>query len=325
MEQTPGIIMSSQNVGGNKSGQQLTFIAHGTGNNEVWNMDGGNITDQAAESSSMYYDFDAFEEIQIQTGGSDASVQSSGVSINLITKTGGNVFHGSSRFYVVDDSAQSSNISDALRAQGAGSGNPVRNIKDYGFEVGGPILRNKAWFWTAYGRQDIEVGVVGFVRPGGDPANSKDLMPDVTNIKTYNGKLQYQWAQQHKSTFLYVFNDKFRGSRDVGPLRTHEASYRQVAPTDTFKVSHQWIPSNRMSLDTQFMSMPTGGFKLELQDPALRDVQAAFDIFTAVNSRSTRYQENRRAAEGTAPRRQLLPRRVPRRQQRREVRRRLAR
>lgn len=130
LEQTPGIIMSQQNVGGNKSGQQSTFIAHGTGNNEVWNVDGGNITDMAASSSSLYFDFDAFEEIQVQTGGSDASVQSSGVSINLVTRSGGNTVRGTSRLYVVDNNFQGSNISDDLKAQGAGSGNPIKNIKD---------------------------------------------------------------------------------------------------------------------------------------------------------------------------------------------------
>jgi hypothetical protein len=130
-------------VGGNKSGQQSTFVAHGTGNNEVWNVDGGNITDMAASSSSLYFDFDAFEEIQIQTGGSDASVQSSGVSINLVTRSGGNKLRGSSRFYVVDNNFQGDNITDELRAQGAGFGNPVKNIKDYGFEIGARIVKNK--------------------------------------------------------------------------------------------------------------------------------------------------------------------------------------
>jgi hypothetical protein len=294
MEQTPGIIMSSQNVGGNKSGQQTTFVAHGTGSNEVWNVDGGNITDQASESSSIYYDFDAFEEIQIQTGGSDASVQSSGVSINLITKSGGNAFHGSSRFFVVDDNLQGDNISAELRAQNAGSGNPVKNIRDYGFEVGGPIMRNKAWFWTSYGVNDIEVGVVGFTRPGGDPTNRDDLINDVTNIKTYNGKLQYQWSQPHKTSFLYVFNDKFRGTRDAGPLRPPETTFRQIQPISTFRLSHQWIPSDRLSLDAQVTTMPNGGFRLELQDEGLKDVQASLDLATQMNGRSARWQDNRR-------------------------------
>ncbi len=294
MEQTPGIIMSGQNVGGNQSGQQNTFIAHGTGNNEVWNLDGGNVTDQPSSSSSMYYDFDSFEEIQIQTGGSDASVQSSGVSINLVTRSGGNTFRGSSRFYVVDDNLQDANISPELRAQGAGSGNPIRNIRDYGAEVGGPIRKNRAWFWGAAGYQDIRVGVVGFVRPGGDPNNLDDLVEDLTKLTTYHGKGQYQWAQPHKSTFLFNYNDKSRNARGAGPFNPPETTFRQIAPQHLYKGSHQWIASNRFSIEAQAMTMPDGGFVLDVQDPSLLAVQSSFDIATQLNGRSARYQDNRR-------------------------------
>jgi hypothetical protein len=294
MEQTPGIIMSSQNVGGNQSGQQNTFIAHGTGNNEVWNLDGGNITDQPSSSSSMYYDFDAFEEIQIQTGGADASVQSSGVSINLVTRSGGNTFRGSSRFYVVDDNLQSSNISPELQEQGAGSGNPIRNIRDYGGEVGGPLLKNRAWFWGSAGYQDIRVGVVGFVRPGGDPNNEDDLFEDLTKLKTYNVKGQYQWAQGHKTTFLFNYNDKSRNARGAGPFNPPETTFRQIAPQHLYKPSHQWIASNRFSIEVQAMTMPDGGFILDVQDPSLKDVQASLNVDTTMNGRSARYQDNRR-------------------------------
>ena len=294
MEQTPGIIMSGQNVGGNKSGQQTTFVAHGTGNNEVWNVDGGNITDMASSSSSMYFDFDAFEEIQIQTGGSDASVQSSGVSVNLVTKSGSNTFKGSGRLYVVDDAIQGDNITPELQAQGAGSGNPIQNIKDYGFEIGGPIARNRAWFWGAAGYQDIRVGVVGFVKPGGDPNRREDLMTDLTTLKTYNAKGQYQWSSANRSSFLYTMNDKGRGSRDAGPLNPIETTFRQIAPVHVYKGSHQWIPRNTLTLEGQFMTMPDGGFLLDVQDPSLVTTQATFDIATQMNGRSARRQDNRR-------------------------------
>jgi hypothetical protein len=294
LEQTPGIIMNQQNVGGNKSGQQSTFIAHGTGNNEVWNVDGGNITDMAASSSSLYFDFDAFEEIQIQTGGSDASVQSSGVSINLVTKSGGNTFKGASRLFVVDNNLQGNNITPELEAQGAGSGNPIKNIKDYGFDIGGPIKRNKAWFWGAAGYNDIEVGVVGFTVPGGDPNNPEDLFTDLTKLKTYNAKLQYQWSPPHKSTFLYFFNDKIRNARGAGPNNPPETTFRQTAPVSTFKASHQWIPTNRLTLEAQVMRMPNGGFTLDFHEDSLRDVQAAIDLATNLNYRSNQFNENRR-------------------------------
>ena len=41
IEQVPGMVMDRQNVGGNQSGQQSSFLAHGSATNQVWNMDGG--------------------------------------------------------------------------------------------------------------------------------------------------------------------------------------------------------------------------------------------------------------------------------------------
>src|SRR5262245_52971234 len=168
LEQTPGVVMSQQNVGGNKSGQQSAFTVHGTQQgNSIWNVDGVTITDMAATgSSSVYFDFDSFQEISFTTGGADASVQTGGVNLNFITRSGGNSARGSGRYFVSDNNFQSSNITPELKAQGAGSGNPLKNIKDYGVEAGGPIVKNKAWFWGAYGKQDIEVGVIGFLKPG---------------------------------------------------------------------------------------------------------------------------------------------------------------
>ena len=47
IEQVPGMVMDRQNVGGNQSGQQSSFLAHGSATNQVWNMDGSGITDMA--------------------------------------------------------------------------------------------------------------------------------------------------------------------------------------------------------------------------------------------------------------------------------------
>jgi hypothetical protein len=287
LEQTPGMVMNQQNVGGNKSGQQSTFVVHGTQlGNSMWNLDGVTITDMAATGSSpVYYDFDAFEEIQIQTGGNDASMQTGGVNLNMVTKSGANIVRGSSRVFVVDDDYQSNNIDDALRAQRAGSGNPIKNIKDYGFEVGGPIRRDKAWFWGGFGRQDIRVGVLGFVRPGGDPDNPRDLETDLTVLQNYNGKLNLQPSASHKLNVHYSFSDKVRNARDVGPLRTIDAAFKQTGPAHTYKGSHLWVLSDRVVLESQ-ASYLDGGFVLDFTQPELADVQAAFDTSTLLNYRS---------------------------------------
>src|SRR5262249_10385871 len=119
----------------------------------------------ATGASPSYYDFDAFEEMTINTGGVDVTQQTGGVGINLVTKSGTDRFRGSSRYYGTDDTFESNNVNDSLRSQGATSGNPIQNVKDYGVEAGGPIMRGGAWVWGSYGKQDVRVGVVGFYQP----------------------------------------------------------------------------------------------------------------------------------------------------------------
>jgi hypothetical protein len=137
LERTPGITMDRVNVGGNQSGQQSGYVSRGasTGNNK-WSVDGVDITDMSATGASpIYYDFDMLQEMQVTTGGADVTQQTGGVGINLVTRSGTDRFRGSGRAYVTDEEFQDDNISDELRQQGAGSGAPIQNIQDYGFEV----------------------------------------------------------------------------------------------------------------------------------------------------------------------------------------------
>src|SRR4029077_5553924 len=114
-------------------------------------------------------------------------------------------FRGSSRYYVTDKGLESQNITDAQRNQGASSGNPIQNIKDYGAEAGGPIKKGKAWIWGAIGKQTIGVGVVGFFQPTasckaikanplGSPIVDVNncLNTDLTELQTTNLKAEVQ-------------------------------------------------------------------------------------------------------------------------------------
>jgi hypothetical protein len=292
LEQTPGMVMDRQNVGGNWSGQQSSYVAHGSDRNQMWNLDGATITDMAAQSSPGYYDFDSFEEIQITTGGNDASQDAGGVSINFVTKSGGNSFHGSSRIYVVDQDLQSDNISPQLRAQGAGSGNPIKNIKEYGFEVGGPIKKNKAWFWAGYSKSEVRVGVVGFLKPGCTDADNRDcLETDLTELTNFNAKLTYQWSKEHKSSVLYNLGDKLRNARGAGPLNPPETTVRQTSPGYMAFFDHQWIASDRFTMNLKATHVD-GGFLLDFHSDDLATVQPTFDIITGMNGRSGNRTEN---------------------------------
>ena len=274
LEQTPGMVMSVQNVGGSASGQQASFGAHGSSGNQQWNLDGATITDMAAGSSPTYFDFDSFEEIQITTAGGDASQEASGVAMNFVTKSGSNQMKGSGRVFDANQAFQASNTPAEVAAQGGGAGNPLKDVIEYGVEMGGPIVKNKAWFWGALSRQTIEVGVLGFLKAGA-PAGSTDaddLESDFTGLNNQNLKLNYGWTSRHKTTFLYTRGDKIRNTRGASSTTTIEATTRQTGPTNYYKGEHQWVVSDRLVLEGEY-SYNNAGFKLDFHKDELATVQ----------------------------------------------------
>ncbi len=85
----------------------------------TWNYDGVNITDNAATGSTpMYFDFGAFEEMSISTGGNDPNMQTAGTGINFVIKQGTNQIKGQAQFYGNNSSLQSDNITPELAGQG---------------------------------------------------------------------------------------------------------------------------------------------------------------------------------------------------------------
>jgi hypothetical protein len=274
LEQTPGMVMSVQNVGGNISGQQASFGAHGSTSNQQWNLDGATITDMAAGSSPTYFDFDSFEEIQVTTAGGDASQEASGVAINFVTKSGSNQLKGSGRFFDANKTFQADNAPAEVIAQGGGAGNPLKDVHEYGVEVGGPIIKNKAWFWGAISRQSIQVGVLGFLKDGA-PAGSTDvddLETDETVLNNQNLKLNYGWTSRHKTTFLYSRGDKIRNARGANSTTRIEATNRQTGPTNYYKAEHQWVASDRLMIEGEY-SYNNAGFLLDFHEDDLAGVQ----------------------------------------------------
>ncbi|MEO8359123.1 MAG: hypothetical protein ABI672_03755, partial [Vicinamibacteria bacterium] len=331
LQQSAGIVMDRENIGGNMSGQQSNFIARGAATTQQkWNLDGIDITDMSATGASpVYYDFDAFDEMQITTGGADVTMQTAGVGVNLITKSGSDKFKGSARYYITDKKFQSTNVTDSLRALGATSGNPIQNIKDYGFEMGGPIVKGKAWIWGSYGTQDIKVGVNGFFLKEAEQAgcgivrtatgavkSNADLAlvpfdtiknclnTDLTTLETFNLKFNYRISS--KDTFSLFANKagKIRNARGVSDTCTIDCSNRQKGVEDpalgskywktgvpkTYKASLRHIFSDRFLMEFQYAHIGNN-FVLDHHDDALKTVQPLVNIQTGFQDRSSTAQQ----------------------------------
>ena len=309
LERSPSIAVDRVNVGGSQSGQQSNYVARGaaTGNNK-WSIDGVDITDMSATGASpIYYDFDMLEEMQVTTGGADVTQQTGGVGINLVTKGGTDRFRGSARGYLTDEAFQADNIDDEVRAAGAGSGAPIQNIKDYGFEVGGPLRKGKAWYWGSYGTQDIRVGVVGFYKntsacrptPPTDTQGLRDcLESDLTTLNNYNWKLTFAPFKGNRLGLQNTWAEKVRNVRDASDTRPIETTYRQRAVSDEFgrfgwltgpspfwKLSDQHVFSDRFLVDVLAAHLGNN-FALDFHKDELADVQPLLETTTGAYSRS---------------------------------------
>jgi hypothetical protein len=304
---TPGV-QAGLNVGGSSSGQQVSLASRGTGANVQWNLEGGSITDLSSNSSPSYFNFDSFDQISVTNGGGDVSVQSSGLSINLVTKSGSNVFKGSAVGTFSNDKMQNNNVTEEQFGRGAGgflSGAPIKKIYNISGEYGGPIIKNRLWWWAAADKQSINAGVVNFFDrarencvPYADAQRAGTLLTggtltydnletvqdclknDQTIIKNKQAKLNFQLNASHKFQYQFSSDNKFRNARGASAnteleavtIQTSEFYYWDLFPLPTHQGTHTWIASDRLVFNTAFTKV-YGGFFLDYQDTFYGDCE----------------------------------------------------
>ena len=113
-----------------------------TGSERRTSMDGADVTDPfGGDIFAVNLNYDAVQEVEVKALGAEASDGSSmvGQFMNIVTKSGGNDLHGSAAFFMIPQSFNTSNV----------TGIAANQRKDYQPDttLGGPILRNRLWFF----------------------------------------------------------------------------------------------------------------------------------------------------------------------------------
>lgn len=256
LQTVPGVIVDRVNVGGAESGQQSNYQAKGASSGEnTWNIDGIAITDMSALGSSpTYYDFDMFQEMNVTTGGADLQNATPGVALNFVLKSGSNSVRGSSRVYYETESMQANNMPDDLKSTiggKTGKGNRIDNYRDYGFELGGPIWKDKVWAWGAYGKTDVTLLTL---------ANT----PDQTILDNRSLKTTAQLSDAIRANFTYFRGDKLKYGRGAGTTRPPETTWNQSGPTTLYKGEGNLVVGSNFFVTGRYAYVD-GGFALTPQ------------------------------------------------------------
>lgn len=247
----PGVQVSTYDVGGTSSMQQSGMSAHGSNGADVsYNIDGATVNwpGGGGGATMVYYDQGMFEEVNYMTSSIPAEVMAGGISINMVTKDGGNQWKGNLRYSFANDDLQAENFEATRALNSSFLGNPTKKIYDVNLSGGGAIVQNKVWV-----NGTVRKWVVNNLVNSKNADGSQAL--DDNDLKNYSGKVVSQITPNNKLSVSYLWNDKIRGHRrDSNDRIPDVASVVQSNPVQTTQAKYTGI-KNRLVFESNFSVM----------------------------------------------------------------------
>jgi len=259
-----GVTLSAPDVGGSASAmsQYMSMRAGSvsSANNNVM-VDGMVINGLQSDGAVQTYINDAdFQETTYQTAGVGADRSGGGVTLNMVPKEGGNRVSGDARAVIRPGQTQGDNYSQRFKDWGLPVdkfGNPAINridhVHDFAGSGGGPIQKDKLWFFTS-GRALAPVNAVPntFLDDG-----SQGL--DDNYIRQGLVRLTYQVSPKHKFGAYYERVFKWRG-HDMGPYDDPETvaivwtspNYSTMSAKYTGTMSSKLLVEGGFSQNTEY-------------------------------------------------------------------------
>ena len=251
MAQAPGIQMTQYDVGGSRTGNQSGYRAYGFDTQNQTRMEGIDTT-EARAANAGYFDFGSFEEFQVSGAGADASAYAGGAVLTISIKSGGDRFSGNwYSDYLSEDTVAETNVPDYLQTANTPNedgyytrtpltrGNPVQEQYDINFNIGGPIWKQKAWFFYSYRLNDQYTYILGL----GDQVQRSKL----TNPYTFKGT--FQLGRNNQLIGFFNKREKLQDKRDVSLTTPLSAAYYQSSRNYPMKAQWTSVLSSRMFLD----------------------------------------------------------------------------
>jgi hypothetical protein len=190
---TPSVTLNRVDVGGSTAGTQTTYFAYGYSGQNRPLIEGINTT-EGTSAAGFYLDYGSFEEVFIGAAGNSAEMPNPGVITQFVSKSGGNNFSVNVYYDYENSSIQGRNLepeqilpNTAIREDG----NRLDGYYNLNLGVGGPIVRDKVWFFGGYLNQQNKVAAP----PSGSFLDGTTFR---TKLFNYTGKGTYQLNQNNK-------------------------------------------------------------------------------------------------------------------------------
>ena len=180
-------------------------------------VDGGSVMAVGNGGSAMGFSQEVVQEFQIATVNFDLTTGlTNGAAINVTTRAGGNDIHGTGFYFFRDHTL------DAYPALQRDSANPdpFFQRRQFGFALGGPIRRDRFFFFGAYERNE-QRGVVATTFLVSEFAHFNRITPSPYTGNQLSLRLDGRLSDAHNAFIRYSHD----GARGVGPITTQPNGY----------------------------------------------------------------------------------------------------
>ena len=211
-----GARLALPDVGGTSGMQNRDLTVHGSdGRDTTFMVDGMILNGLEGDGSVQSYFNDAmFEEISYQTSAINAETSAGGVRANMIPKDGGNQFKGNGFFSAGNKSFQSDNTTEAKK-QGLAAGDALSKVWDINVAEGGPIMKDKLWFFSSFRDWGVEQFIANSFYRYGSQAGDQTI--DDARITSGIVRLTTRLGDKHKVAGYLDRIRKFRGHENSAP------------------------------------------------------------------------------------------------------------
>ena len=250
LSEAPGIRMQGFDVGGSHKSQQSGYESFGIQNQAKVVSDGIDHT-EGVGGTGFYEDYFANEEVSVGALGSDVEMNSPGASIVTTIKSGGNTFKGLEHLsYEPGRFVGSNGQPDEMASRGYicpvnGSGapecdNPVLLFWEGHADLGGPIAKDKVWFYAAYNQFHIDKQVSGV---------AQSVATDLGLFNNYTAKGTAKISQGNTLIGYFQGGRKQKPHRNLSTLVPPESILAQDSWSKMYKGEWQSVLSSRAFLD----------------------------------------------------------------------------
>jgi Carboxypeptidase regulatory-like domain len=212
------------------------------------------------QAVTFYMNEGSVQEVSVRTDGGDAEAQYSGVWMNAIPKEGGNSYNWNVTALWANKSLAGSNLSQAYINQGLTAVNGLKRTWDFNPNGGGPLVKDKLWFYVAYRNNEIDRYVADSFYNTNPTAWL--FVPDKTRQaadtqihRNYAGRLTWQATPRNKFNFSYEKDRRITPLRRIASTVSPEATtYTPFYPNAISTIVWRVPVNSKLLLDTGFMS-----------------------------------------------------------------------